>query len=110
MVGSLMYFIEGPENGFTNIPESMYWAVVTVSTVGYGDLSPQTTPGEILSSILMIIAYGIIAVPTEIVTYELAQTQMTGKAIRVFPRCSKETASSEGCSCSYCGSKLNNGG
>ena len=59
-----MYIIEGPKNGFTNIPESMYRAVVTVSTVGYGDISSQTTPGKILSSFL--------AVPTGIVTYELA--------------------------------------
>jgi voltage-gated potassium channel len=106
MVGSLMYIIEGPENGFTNIPESMYWAVVTVSTVGYGDISPQTTPGKILSSILMIIAYGIIAVPTGIVTYELAQTQLLDRVTKVCPKCSKEATASEDSYCSNCGTEF----
>ncbi|MGV8905644.1 MAG: ion transporter [Acetobacterium sp.] len=73
IVGALMYVIEGPEHGFVSIPESMYWAVVTISTVGYGDISPQTELGKFLASALMLVAYGIIAVPTGIITSELTQ-------------------------------------
>jgi hypothetical protein len=72
IVGSLMYVIEGPRNGFTSIPASMYWAVVTLTTVGYGDVAPKTALGQTLASLVMILGYGIIAVPTGIVTAELA--------------------------------------
>lgn len=74
IVGAFMYFIEGPDNGFNSIPESMYWAIVTVTTVGYGDISPQTPLGKLVASLLMIIAYGIIAVPTGIISYDMAMT------------------------------------
>jgi voltage-gated potassium channel len=67
-IGSLMYIIEGPKNGFTSIPKSMYWAIVTVTTVGFGDISPKTGLGQFLASILMLIGYSIIAVPTGIVS------------------------------------------
>jgi len=73
IAGGLMYEIEGEANGFTSIPTAMYWAVVTVTTVGYGDISPNTVAGRVLASILMIVGYGIIAVPTGIVTFELAR-------------------------------------
>jgi len=72
IVGSVMYFVEGPANGFTSIPISMYWAVVTLTTVGYGDISPRTPLGQALASFVMVLGYGIIAVPTGIVTAELA--------------------------------------
>jgi voltage-gated potassium channel len=75
VLGSLMYLIEGAENGFTSIPKSIYWAIVTLTTVGYGDISPQTVPGQMLASIIMIVGYGIIAVPTGIVTAEIARAQ-----------------------------------
>jgi len=68
-----MYLIEGPENGYTSIPKSMYWAIVTLTTVGYGDLSPQTTLGQFFASIIMLTGYGIIVVPTGIVTAEIAR-------------------------------------
>jgi voltage-gated potassium channel len=71
IVGSLMYLIEGRTNGFTSIPRSMYWTVVTLTTVGYGDISPQTPLGQAVASLVMILGYGIIAVPTGIVTSEL---------------------------------------
>jgi voltage-gated potassium channel len=71
MVGALMFLIESPEAGFTSIPQSIYWAVVTLTTVGYGDVAPQTPLGKMLASTLMILGYGIIAVPTGIVTLEL---------------------------------------
>lgn len=72
-VGTLMYIIEGRENGFTSIPRSIYWAIVTLSTVGYGDIAPQTTLGQLLATILMVTGYGLIAVPTGLVTVELAK-------------------------------------
>lgn len=73
IVGSLMYLIEGPENGFTSIPTSVYWAVVTLTTVGYGDIAPQTVAGQTLATVVMILGYGIIAVPTGIVSVELSR-------------------------------------
>jgi voltage-gated potassium channel len=73
VVGSLMYVVEGPTRGFTSIPTSMYWAVVTLTTVGYGDISPRTPLGQALASVVMILGYGIIAVPTGIVTAELTR-------------------------------------
>ncbi|MBS7458535.1 ion transporter [Coralloluteibacterium stylophorae] len=72
--GALMYLVEGPEHGFHNIPLSMYWAIVTVATVGYGDIAPGTTLGRLLSSMLILIGYGMIAVPTGIYTAELASS------------------------------------
>ena len=71
IVGTLMYVIEGPENGFTSIPKSIYWAVSTISTVGYGDIVPRTELGRTLASIMMLIGWGILAVPTGIVTAEM---------------------------------------
>ncbi|MEZ4281420.1 MAG: ion transporter [Myxococcota bacterium] len=72
VVGSLMYMIEGPEHGFTSIPSGIYWAIVTLTTVGFGDITPQTALGRTLASIVMIMGYGIIAVPTGIITAEIA--------------------------------------
>ncbi|HPT32616.1 MAG TPA: potassium channel family protein, partial [Prolixibacteraceae bacterium] len=69
--GTIMYLVEGPENGFTSIPTSIYWAVVTLTTVGYGDISPATPFGQFLASIIMVMGYAIIAVPTGIVTAEM---------------------------------------
>ena len=71
VVGSLMYLIEGSGSGFTSIPKSIYWAIVTMTTVGYGDIAPATPLGQIVASLLMIVGYGIIAVPTGIVTSEM---------------------------------------
>ena len=70
-IGSLMYLIEGTESGFTSIPKSIYWAIVTMTTVGYGDIAPKTPLGQLVASLLMVIGYGIIAVPTGIVTSEM---------------------------------------
>ncbi len=71
VVGSLMFLVEGPEAGFTSIPMSMYWAIVTLTTVGYGDIAPITVAGRLLASVLMVLGYGIIAVPTGIMTIEI---------------------------------------
>jgi voltage-gated potassium channel len=73
ILGTLIYFIEGKENGFTSIPKGVYWAVVTMTTVGYGDITPKTKLGQMLSSLLMIVGYGIIAVPTGLVSVEIAK-------------------------------------
>ncbi|MDH3699541.1 MAG: ion transporter [Flavobacteriaceae bacterium] len=73
LLGTLMYLIEGPEHGFNSIPHSVYWTIVTLTTVGYGDISPETGLGQFIASIVMIIGYGIIAVPTGIVTAEFAK-------------------------------------
>ncbi|MVN85851.1 ion transporter [Deinococcus sp. HMF7620] len=75
IVGTLMYVVEGPQHGFTSIPTSIYWAIVTMTTVGYGDIAPETPLGKGLASLVMILGYGIIAVPTGIVTVGLTQAQ-----------------------------------
>lgn len=75
LLGSMMYLIEGAENGFTNIPVSIYWAIVTLTTVGYGDISPQTPLGQFLASWIMILGYAIIAVPTGIVSAEFMRSE-----------------------------------
>lgn len=74
LIGSIMYIVEGEENGFTSIPTSIYWTIVTLTTVGYGDISPATPLGQFIASLVMILGYGIIAVPTGIVTAEIAKT------------------------------------
>jgi len=79
IIGSVMYMIEGPENGFTSIPVAIYWAVVTLTTVGYGDIAPQTIAGQLLASVVMIMGYGIIAVPTGIVSVELGRVDFDKK-------------------------------
>ena len=108
ILGSLMYVIEGEENGFTSIPRSLYWAVVTLTTVGYGDISPKTGLGQAVSSIVMIIGYGIIAVPTGIVTVELTDAVRRNKKVstQACPSCSKEGHDPDAAFCKYCGSKM----
>jgi len=104
--GSIMYLIEGEENGFTSIPRSVYWAIVTMTTVGYGDISPKTNAGQVLAAIIMIMGYGIIAVPTGIVTVELAQAKEQTVVHRVCPECSAESHSFDALYCKSCGGKL----
>jgi voltage-gated potassium channel len=79
IMGTLMYLIESPEAGFTSIPRSIYWTIVTLTTVGYGDIAPQTTIGQFMATVIMILGYGIIAVPTGIVTVEFAKHNGKGK-------------------------------
>lgn len=105
IVGALMYQIEGEENGFTSIPAGMYWAVVTVTTVGYGDISPHTVVGRLLASVLMILGYGIIAVPTGIVSFELARA--TGPlGARKCPQCGLQYHDRDALFCKQCGASL----
>ena len=108
IIGALMYVVEGEEHGFTSIPTSIYWAIVTLTTVGYGDLSPRTPLGQILASIVMIIGYGIIAVPTGIVSVELAHAVRDQQQIskRTCPECSAEGHDPDALCCKYCGATL----
>ena len=106
ILGSLMYMIEGGANGFTSIPRSIYWAIVTLTTVGYGDISPQTATGQILAAAIMILGYGIIAVPTGIVMAEFAQAFRKGVSTQACPQCSAEAHDEDAVYCKYCGARL----
>ena len=101
IIGTMMYIIEGNESGFTSIPMSIYWAIVTITTVGYGDISPQSPLGQFLASILMIIGYGIIAVPTGIVSVEMARA--TEEAKRKCPACHSPIHTASDKFCAHCG-------
>ena len=105
ILGSMMYLVEGYENGFTSIPKSIYWAIVTLTTVGYGDISPQTPLGQILASGIMIMGYSIIAVPTGIVTVEMTRS-MNRISTQACPECSAEGHAPDAVYCKFCGSKL----
>ncbi|MDD3814593.1 MAG: ion transporter [Desulfocapsaceae bacterium] len=104
--GSLMYVIEGGEHGFTSIPRSIYWAIVTMTTVGYGDISPKTGLGQALASIVMIFGYGIIAVPTGIVTVEMSQTFGRKVSTLACSECSAEGHDIDARHCKFCGAPL----
>ena len=106
ILGSVMYLIEGPENGFTSIPRGVYWAIVTLTTVGYGDISPQTPPGQALASVVMIMGYGIIAVPTGIVTAEMTLAVRASISGQACPDCSAEGHDTDAAHCKFCGSRL----
>lgn len=107
ILGSLMYLIEGEDHGFTSIPRSIYWAIVTLTTVGYGDISPQTPLGQALASLVMIMGYSILAVPTGIVTAELTRShkyqEVSGQACQ---QCSAEGHDADADYCKYCGTRL----
>jgi voltage-gated potassium channel len=104
--GSIMYLVEGAENGFTSIPRSIYWAVVTLTTVGYGDISPQTGIGQAIAAMIMILGYGVIAVPTGIVTVEMAR-QPAQPTTQACPQCSAEGHDRDAVYCKYCAARLN---
>lgn len=104
--GSLMFVIEGPENGFTSIPQSIYWAIVTITTVGYGDLVPHTALGKAIASITMLLGYSILAVPTGIITAELNQEMNTHRDLVRCPNCIKGGHESDAMHCKHCGSEL----
>ncbi len=106
IVGSLMYWIEGEANGFTSIPRSIYWAIVTLTTVGYGNIAPQTDIGQFLAAMVMIMGYGIIAVPTGIVTSELTRVSPKAISTQSCPSCSAEGHDVDAEYCKYCGEKL----
>lgn len=104
--GSLMHFIEGGEHGFTSIPQSMYWAIVTLTTVGYGDVAPHTPMGKGLASIVMIMGYAVLAVPTGIVTVEFSKAFQQHKPTRTCQSCGLEGHDDNAIYCKKCGEKL----
>jgi len=106
VLGSMMYIVEGAEHGFTSIPKSIYWAIVTLTTVGYGDVAPQTSFGQALSVVVMILGYSIIAVPTGIVTVEMAQAFKENVSTKSCQDCSSEGHDSDAKHCKYCGEEL----
>lgn len=110
IMGTIMYLIEGGESGFTSIPRSIYWAIVTVTTVGYGDIAPQTVLGQFVASMLMLIGYAIIAVPTGIVTSEITIAEKERKAMESAERqcrsCGKKGHEQDAVFCKSCGAKL----
>ncbi len=105
IIGSVMYLIEGEENGFTSIPQSMYWAIVTMTTVGYGDIAPGTLVGKLLASFVMVIGYGIIAVPTGIVTVEMSRRPQP-VSTRCCRQCGVEGHDADAKFCKACGELL----
>lgn len=108
IMGTVMYLVEGPEHGFTSIPRSIYWSIVTMTTVGYGDIAPETNLGQMLASLLMIMGYGIIAVPTGIVSAEMVSIKAREKlSTQVCPHCFKDGHDSDAIHCKFCGGKLN---
>lgn len=109
LLGAIMYVVEGKESGFTSIPTSIYWCIVTLTTVGYGDIAPVTTLGQIIASFIMIMGYGIIAVPTGIVTAEFSNMKNNTKAIDEKKCVSCKSEVVKGASfCHHCGEKIRN--
>jgi len=105
IIGTVMYLIEGDESGFTNIPKGIYWAIVTLTTVGYGDIAPQSGLGQFIASLVMILGYGIIAIPTGIVTAEFTKQKISTNT-QACPNCSAEKHKDNAKYCYKCGGKL----
>ena len=109
IMGTLMYLIEaGSNEKFTSIPRSVYWAIVTMTTVGYGDIAPTTAFGQFIAAIIMILGYGVIAVPTGIVGSEFVQAKSQSKEVstQACPQCSSEGHDPDAEFCKYCGAEL----
>lgn len=106
IMGALMYLVEGEESGFDSIPRGMYWAIVTMTTVGFGDITPRTVVGQFISSVLMILGYGILAVPTGIVSAELVAATRHALNPEACPGCGIEGHDTDAVFCKRCGTKL----
>lgn len=107
IAGSIMYLVESPESGFTSIPQSIYWAIVTITTVGYGDIAPITVLGKFIAAIMMLMGYAILAVPTGIITAELVRKTTGELSTQTCPECLAEGHDSDAVHCKYCGAELN---
>ena len=105
-LGSAMYLVEGAANGFTSIPRSVYWAIVTLTTVGYGDIAPRTAVGQALAAIVMILGYAIIAVPTGIVTVEIGAASRAAAQARSCPQCGLAGHDNDAKHCKRCGAMV----
>jgi voltage-gated potassium channel len=109
LIGSIMYLVEGRESGFTSIPMGIYWTIVTLTTVGYGDISPQTPLGQFIAAMVMILGYGIIAVPTGIVTAEFAKSSLKNSAVstkKICKKCNSQVHFDSAKYCYECGTEL----
>lgn len=109
ILGSLLYLTEGEENGFTSVPQSIYWAIVTITTVGYGDIAPVTVPGKILASLAMLTGFSIIAVPTGIISVELnraMRSKSSSETNRHCESCGHTGHDDDAVYCKLCGAKL----
>lgn len=106
LFGSLMFLVEGPENGFTSIPRGVYWGIVTLTTVGFGDITPRTPLGQSIASIVMIMGYGIIAVPTGIYAAELRDVMTRRRAATACPECSRVGHDQDATFCKFCAARL----
>jgi len=105
VLGSLMYVVEGPVNGFTSIPRSIYWAIVTLTTVGYGDISPKTALGQALAAVVMLLGYSIIVIPAGIVTVDMIKTPSESR--KQCSSCAAFSHDKDASYCKYCGKSLN---
>jgi voltage-gated potassium channel len=106
IMGTIMYVIEDKQKGFTSIPKSVYWSIVTLTTVGYGDIAPQTALGQFLASIIMVMGYGILAVPTGLVSVEAIKIDRKSLSTQVCQNCNDENHLAEAKHCKSCGEKL----
>ena len=105
-LGTVMYVVEGPQNGFTSIPLSIYWAVTTMTTVGFGDIVPQTSVGRFIASVMMLMGWGVLAVPTGIVTAEMTSQRLRAVTGRDCPHCGAGEHATDARFCRMCGSRL----
>lgn len=108
ILGTIMYLVEGSDSGFTSIPRSIYWCIVTLTTVGYGDIAPVTPLGQFIASLVMILGYGIIAVPTGIITSEMVKKDAVDVNTQSCPSCSADYHRDNAEFCYKCGHILNN--
>ncbi len=106
VLGSVMYAVEGPENGFTSIPKSIYWTIVTITTVGYGDITPVTELGQGIAALTMLIGYSIIAIPTGIISAEISQEMRRNRDLRRCSNCLKSGHDTDANFCYQCGNEL----
>jgi voltage-gated potassium channel len=111
ILGTLMYVVEGPRHGYTSIPVAMYWAIVTMTTVGYGDITPQTGLGKAIASFMMLLGWGILAVPTGIVSAEMTSQRIGSlrRAVRACPECASQGHETQAHFCKDCGAELPSG-
>jgi voltage-gated potassium channel len=106
IMGAAMYVVEGEESGFTSIPRGMYWAIVTVTTVGYGDIAPRTVLGQIVASVAMVLGYSLIIIPTGIFSMELVEAARKRLTTQSCPECLREGHDGDAVHCKYCGTEL----
>jgi len=106
VIGTLMYVVEGPANGYTSIPTSVYWAITTMTTVGFGDITPKTDIGRLIASMMMLLGWGTLAVPTGIVTAEMTYARKTPTTTRTCQECLTEGHIPDAYFCRHCGARL----